>query len=1105
MTRTVAGIDVGANSVGVALWELDDDGTPVALLNAQTFLHDGGVHRGLEKAATSRLEAAGIARRTRRRYRRRKLRLEELDSVLASNGFQVATQPPKDPRAPWLYRAALAGGFIADPDRRALMIAESVRHIARHRGWRNPYQRVEALRGYTAPSEPFEKMADLLGVSPNNSDGEIMTVGQIVAEAIAEKSGLPAGPKLRGPSGAMVARLLQSDLANELHTIFEVQQVDPDTAWAIEQAVFAAESPRGSAEGRVGKDPLPGQRAHPRSSKSSPAFQEFRIRATIANLRISEAGTEHPLDKDQRRIVADWLLAWSDSESPTWGMVAELLGIPRRSLMGTANAGPDGEPATRPPTDRTNHLMSRCSVGAVREWWRDANEADRTAFTELIAGSRQTEASSEEQAEVDELFASLTPEELIKLEALDLPRGRAAYSVNSLRRLNARLSSSELDLHAALQAEFGVDNDWRPPVDPIGATIGNPAVDRVTRIVGRWLEQVGRRWGAPERVVIEHVRDAFVSVARAREMEREAESRRRKREAARQRFAAETGTPTDQVRDEQVRRFLIVERQDATCVYCGAGITYASSQLDHIRPRRGKSSRSTQDNLVAVCVSCNLSKSNTPFAVWAERSTNPNISVKDAVKRVKAWRHLSDLPNPAALRSLKTRVIRNIQTANYDDTDERPMESVAWMARELAARIQAHFKDETKVNVYRGSITAQARRAAGIDKAFTMIGGQGKQRLDRRHHVVDAAVVALMKPYAAQVLGERLAMRDAARYTPTADAAGWKTHEGSTPALVSEFRRWKHRMEAAVSLLQRALDEDTIIVRRPLRLTPNVGRLHEDQVASFYPKKTKKNEASAPVIRLGDELPASLIDRASTPALWHALTRHEDYDPQRGLPESSARRIRVQGRLVEAMDPLEFFPTPAAALTVRGGWVKLGDALHHARVYRFQHRGKTVYGMIRVFAIDLRGARGGDVFGFDLDPGSISMRTAETKCRNAVVNGEAEYLGWLVPGDEIQVKVPIARGSIGEFLEAFPGITRWEVTGLESPTTLKVRPLLLSKEATPADLSENATTVIQKAWRPKINVLMQMPGLKVVRRDTLGRERQESAAHLPVSWSPQAE
>lgn len=1088
-------------SLGLALWEVDDEGMPVRLLNAQTVLHDGGVHRGMEKTATTRRAAGGTARRTRRLYRRRRRRLAAVDAVLTEHGYpETRTRKDKDPRAPWRIRARLADEHIADEAERRRLIAVAVRHIARHRGWRNPYLRVETFRSPQRVSAPFCELLVRLGEATDTTAAvsDDRTVGQVVAHSIAawaDTQGKPVGPKLRTGKGtvkgAMVVRLNQSDLANELHRIFDVQRVDADEAWSIIEAVFAAESPRGAWRGRIGRDPLPGQRTKPRASKADPAFQEFRALAVIANLRIGRE--ERPLTAGERGLVADMLLGWTDEDAPTWSDVADALGIERRALKGTATAGIDGEPTTRPPVDATMRAIRESKLPrSVKEWWLGASPGERAALVDVLAGDADVNDTTPEDAAVDELLSSLPPDDIDKLEAVSLPAGRAAYSRHSLQRISARLRSTEEDLHVARREEFNLPDTWRPPVEAINAPLGNGAVDRVTKALGRWLLAVEREWGAPDRIVIEHVRDAFLSVEAAREHERETESRRRTAERTRERMAAEglpSGTSTG-FGQFQVRRYLAVERQNSQCLYCGAEIGYLTSELDHIVPRKGEGGgRSTEDNLVAVCRECNRSKSNTPFAVWAASAGRPGVSIEAAVDRVRHWSPPAGMPF-GEFRSFRTRVIQRLKRTEDDEPiDDRAMESVAWMAREVASRIRAHFGDKTEVFVFRGAVTAEARKAAGIDKQFRMLGGEGKQRFDRRHHVIDAAVVALMRPGVAQVLAQRIALREKewiASDTSTPIETRWREFYGAESEL---FLRWKEQMAAAVEVLQKALDDDAIVVTNPLRLSAKVGRLHDDTVS----KLTR--------VRLGEEMSVELIDRAATPALWHALTRHEDFDPVRGLPAARQRRIRVNGTWYDENDEVEFFPGDAAALRVQKGWAKLG-AVHHGRIYRFDVRGKSTFGMVRVFAADAARLRGSDLFAVDLDPGTISMRVTEPRTRRALAAGDADYLGFIVPGDEFEIDADTASvRKLVELKAEFSPIYRWEITGFVDPAKLSVRPLQLSKEDVPEDVPDVVRDVVDR-WRPSVDVLVGLPGFRVIRRDALGRDRVVSAAHLPTCWSP---
>ena len=76
------------------------------------------------------------------------------------------------------------------------------------------------------------------------------TVGQLIASMNLGKT------RLRGENSLLVAKPRQSDNANEIHTIAKVQNLSNELVKQIIDHVFAAESPKGSAAERVGKDPL---------------------------------------------------------------------------------------------------------------------------------------------------------------------------------------------------------------------------------------------------------------------------------------------------------------------------------------------------------------------------------------------------------------------------------------------------------------------------------------------------------------------------------------------------------------------------------------------------------------------------------------------------------------------------------------------------------------------------------------------------------------------------------------------------------------------------------------------------------------------------------
>ena len=1079
------GIDVGTHSTGFCAIEVDDVGYPVGFLSCLTFVHDSGVDPGGRKTATTRRAASGVARRTRRRIRRRRQRLDRLDALLESMGFPlVDLEELADPRAPWHARARLASGRVSDEERNRL-ISIAVRHMARHRGWRSSYARVSTLLVPEDPSQLLIELRERVEESLGTKLAVDSTPGQVIAALLDHQE----TKKLRGPNGILQGKLFQSDNANELRTIAAQQGFDDHTVKRLIEAVFHSESPKGSARGTVGRDPLPGQRHLPRAEMAHPAFQEFRIASTLANLRIRDGEVVRPLSADELRAAFGLLTRSEFKEPPTWDEVAEHLGLSRGQLKGTAEPGPDGTPAPiRPPIDVTDVRMRECKVQAVRDWWSEADSERRGAFVDEVSNVGVDETDSEATLEVEALLASLEDRELDQLDNLNLPSGRAAYSVETLELLTKEILKEGVDLHTARKSVFGVADNWTPPVDLIGKPVGNPAVDRVLKQVSRWLDGCYRAWGSPQVVNIEHVRDALGSEKLAREYERELARRRHRNEELAKQMHESLGL-SGPIRASDRTRYRTIVRQNGQCLYCGAPITFETAEMDHIVPRAGLGATNTWENLAAVCRTCNHQKANLPFVSWAESCDRPGVSLSEAKQRVRQWIRDPQLGTQENKR-LKDGTRRRLESRDPDsEIDGRSLASTAWMANELASRVRAHFQalgSETSVDVYKGQVTAEARRATGFEGRINLEGGRGKTRFDRRHHAMDALVISLMEGSVAQTIALRRNLRDTQQLKRVPET--WRSFTGSTPGASRTWKRWSDGMLIASELFNIALANDQIPILQNLRLRFGSSSAHEDTVKKFEKRK------------LGEVFSLRDIDRAATPALWTALMRDADLDSKTGLPENPNRKIWVNGQTIEGCDDVQLFRTSVAAVAIRGGYSELGSSIHHARIYRIEGS-KPKYAMLRVFQEDLRRSQRENLFKVELPARSISVRMADQSLKGALSEGTATYLGWIVAGDEIEVDMSKFRtGIVGEFLTSFPMSRRWRVVSFETSSLVGLKPLYFAKEGLREEETEAVRKVVDtKGWRIAVNRLFTDGHPTVVRRDALGRVRETTRSGLPVS------
>lgn len=531
------GADVGLNSLGFSAIQLDANGNPTALLKTLSYIHDGGVDPTQNKSGTTRKAMAGIARRTRNMRKRRRHRLNQLDRQLYQLGYPVDDVPESEHGLYeyWNVRSALATAYVPDKDKRDRMMVMAIRHIARHRGWRNSYSRVETLFEDVEPSDQYKDLKQRVETRLGMKLDDDMTPAQLVALTLSDRDEnfMRVRTSTKYGEGVLPSRLMQSDNARELRRIFTVQQVPEDVWKPILRTVFHCASPKGSAEKHVGTDPL--DSTQKRALKASIAFQKYRILNVITNLRIRRKGEEpRPLTVSEKQDVYELLT--TAKEDVEWLDVCAVLDIERNELKGVGTLTHDGEEriGNKPPVLDTVIRLHGIKNTKLRKmmdaWWDVATEGERAAMIRLLSNTIDLDKVRDliEYASPIEFIDGLDEDLLTPLDSISLPVGRAAYSEKTLTRLSKRMLETEDDLHYAIRHEFNVPADWKPPVPPVQEPTGNPAVDRVLKAFNRFLSQCEQQYGIPESVSIETTKESFSSIAFGRTLDYERRQRRDK-------------------------------------------------------------------------------------------------------------------------------------------------------------------------------------------------------------------------------------------------------------------------------------------------------------------------------------------------------------------------------------------------------------------------------------------------------------------------------------------------------------------------------------------------------------------------------------------------
>jgi CRISPR-associated endonuclease Csn1 len=372
-----------------------------------------------------------------------------------------------------------------------------------------------------------------------------------------------------------------------------------------------------------------------------------------------------------------------------------------------------------------------------------------------------------------------------RLSAMNLEGGRMAYSVKALNRLTAWLhdpswkaspgSDARVDEQAAIREcypEQFVRRQSKGLLSPPPVT-GNDTVDVALRQVHWVVADAIRTLGSPpSEIIVEFGREVGLGAAKRNDWEKISSKNQRLRTQARNEIASHGHTGSNVA----IRRYLHWQEQSTHCPYCEKPVTLndaldgQATHVDHIIPRSLTQVGRKRSEVVLAHAACNVLKGNrTPWQAFGGSDKWAVIEqrAKDFEKK-KQYRKARLLQ----LKDFEQEVLTDASIAEFAD---RQMHQTAWIARDAAQWLSGLCAN---VFAARGEFTAMMRRSWHLDtvipevryelgravldtegkpiskEQFGMLRphweGHGRapdvvieKRLDHRHHVVDALVIAL--------------------------------------------------------------------------------------------------------------------------------------------------------------------------------------------------------------------------------------------------------------------------------------------------------------------------------------------------------------------------
>ncbi|MGH9467239.1 MAG: type II CRISPR RNA-guided endonuclease Cas9 [Terriglobales bacterium] len=559
--------------------------------------------------------------------------------------------------------------------------------------------------------------------------------------------------------------------------------------------------------GRPGECELePGQK---RACMAKLAAQRFRLLQKVNDLRLV-GPDEAPHDLDQAERVA-LLDALEREGGLTFAAVKKIVHVPKGYHLNLERGGEKKLPGNQTAKamravfgDRWEAMSPAQQDKAVEDWLL---AIDDEAFTAL--GHRHF---------------GLEGEALQAWSGLELPQGYAKLSLAALRRLLPLMEQGQ-SFKAAETAIYGdrfsggVVHDRLPAVVKTSLNIPNPAVMRALSELRQLVNAITREYGKPWEVRIELARDLKRNAKQRAMMAKGMRQNESQRERLAKRITDEVGLAHPSNTDKLIAA--LWEQSKGTCPYCGQPINFRdafggqAAQIDHILPRN-RFPDDSFSNKVLAHAGCNQGKGGrTPFEAFG---ADPDLW-DQILQRVKAWE------DPAKLRAFQVSKNADLDAAaegsfaarRLNDTRYASTQAVRYLG-ELYGGRDAARSDGTRRQVIfatSGVTTAALRKGWCLEEILGRLNATGKNRLDHRHHAVDAVVIALTSPAAIQQLA----------FAAAADASGRgrissKTLVAPWPNFVDSIRPVIERIQISHRpnhRLRGSLHADTVYSRNHLQ------------------------------------------------------------------------------------------------------------------------------------------------------------------------------------------------------------------------------------------------------------------------------------------------
>lgn len=882
------GLDLGSNSIGWAVIELDADKRPCNILAGGSRIFEAGTEGDLE---TGRDTPRGVQRRTarlaRRRLFRRANRKVALFRLLSRFGLLPAIPEGTDAAQLKLLQAVT----IANLD-------EAARERMKSRAGDNPHRYAQvfpylhraialdqplpphevglaiyhlaARRGFLSNRKGLEKKDEDAGkvkTAISKLAGEIKQSGaRTLGEYFSRLN--PLEQRIRGGYTHRDMFKQEFDAIWEAQSVHHASLMNEELRRRVSRCIFFQRPLKGQKN-------LVGRCEHEtrkrRCPKADLLAQEFRLVQGVANLRVQIKGeAPRPLTEEERKALVEILQTEGDL---TLKAAKKRVGLPK----GAAFSIEEGE-ETKLKGNRTQAELA--GVWGL-EAWKALSEETRTRIVNECRSIRTPRLMRERAMKL----WGLDPEKAEALSEMDFEEGYLAISKEAIKKL-LPLMRDGLHYAEAVKKVYGDRSvptavEQLPPIRYAMPGLRNPVVNRSLTELRKIINALVKKYGKPEMIRIELARE----MRKTRDQRKMATKKNREREGERKKAAEaiirEAGI--SQPSRDDIERYLLAEECDWTCPYTGAAFNIRailgdSPQYDveHIIPfSRSLDNSFINKTLCDAHENRNRKRNQTPWEAYGREPAR----WEEMLQRVRRFKSkMAPLKLARFEAQDASEFVEGFTARQLNDTRYAARCAVEYLGALYGPQALLHVKATS------GHYTHFLRTLWRMSPA---LGTEKKSRDDHRHHAVDAVAIALTTPDIIKALSE-------------AAERGWK-QKGR-----DKFEGMKTPFPGFDGGLPKMLSE--IVVSHRVSRKVN-GRIHED---TLYKKVLAKDEKGKPV------------EYAHIRKRLDAMTSGEIEN----IVDDAVRRA-VQEKLGDG-DPKKVFADPAShpVLKSKAGAI----AIHKARI-----------------------------------------------------------------------------------------------------------------------------------------------------------------------------